>query len=78
MRQLASLEEIVGASRGKGTRTPEQQLEALISLFCDAARAVDPTITKMWVGRGGEGLNQPYFISMERDEGASCVMRVKQ
>lgn len=77
MRQFASVNEIIDASRGKGTRTPEQQLEALISLFCEAARIVDPTITKMWVGRGGEGLNQPYFISMERDEGASVVRRAQ-
>jgi len=78
MRQLASVTEIIDASRAQDTRTPEQQLEALISMFCSAARVIDPSITKMWVGRGSEGLNQPYFISMERDEGASVVRRVKQ
>lgn len=77
MGQLASVSEIIDASRGNGTRTPEQQLEALIGMFCSAARAIDPSITKMWIARGGEGLNQPYFISMERDEGASVVRRVR-
>lgn len=77
MRQLASLDDIVGSSRGEGSKTPEQQLEALISLFCEAARIVDPTITKMWIGRGGEALKQPYFISMERDEGASVRRRAQ-
>lgn len=70
-RQLSKAEDIVAEVSRNGIASAEQQMEALISLFCDAARSIDPTITKMWVGRGGEGAGKPFMVGMERLEGAS-------
>jgi hypothetical protein len=70
--KIARLKDILDEVRGDGTRTVNQQLEVLIDRFAMAVRVIDPSITKVWVCRGGEGLDQPCFVSMEREEGASA------
>ncbi|KQY21011.1 hypothetical protein ASD32_06425 [Rhizobium sp. Root483D2] len=70
----ATVRELVCDIRKGGAGTPDQQLEALIDLFAKAARTIDPSIVKVWVGRGGEGLDRPCFVSMERAEQATARM----
>lgn len=58
--------EIVADIRAESDGTVNQQLDALISMFCDAARAIDPTITDIWVGKDGPDLLRPYGIRIDR------------
>lgn len=68
----ATVRELISEIRKGGAGTSDQQLEALIDLFAKAARTIDPSIIKVWVGRGGEGLDRPCFVSMERAEQATA------
>ncbi|URK87753.1 hypothetical protein LP421_07915 [Rhizobium sp. RCAM05350] len=67
----ATVKELMNEIQEGGAITVDQQLEALIDLFAKAARAIDPSIITVWVGRGGEGLDRPCFVSMERVERAT-------
>lgn len=61
------VKEIVAEIRSETGGSVNQQLAALISMFCDAARAIDPTITDIWVGKDGPDLLRPYGIRIDRD-----------
>ena len=75
--KLSTVREIIEEIRSEGAVTVNQQLERLIDKFTIAARAIDPSINNIWVGRAGDDLQQPFWIHMDR-ENTPFVRRSKR
>jgi hypothetical protein len=65
---FATPKELLEENRSNGAKTPEQHLEMLADNFVTAARAIDPSIINIWVGRDGVEFDRVFSIVIERKD----------
>ncbi|MGE7367881.1 hypothetical protein ACQKKX_02270 [Neorhizobium sp. NPDC001467] len=66
-KSLSTAREIVADIRKDGAVTVNQQLEALITRFAEAAHLIDPAIRDVWVYRAGGDLKTPSGVVIDRE-----------